>query len=185
MPDAELDAEAELRAAIGRLPVPRPDMAALVALLQTAQRQCAEVDAHTLAAARSNSLDATLDHAGHAVIAAEGAAHALLALGRMVGTLRSEATAAEVGTRHALGAAMHGTGTLLFPLEHHNVELAQGAEHVEIHKPAELPAAYWRDKEPEPDKLEIGRALRLGKVPGARFARGPRSVRITQRKGTP
>jgi hypothetical protein len=157
-------------------------MGALVALLQTAQQECAALDANTLAAVRCNSLDAALDHAAHAVIAAEGAAHALLSLGRLLGHLRAEALAAEAGARQALAAAMHGTGTLVFPLEHHAVELAQGAERVEIHAPAELPAAFWRDREPEPDRTEIGRALRLGEVPGARLARGPRSVRITQRR---
>lgn len=178
-----LDAEFALKAALADLPMPRPDMARITALLQEMQRQVAALDANTLAATRSNSLDGAMSHAAHAVIAAEAAALCLLSIGRELGTARTTTQAAEREIRQALGEAMQRTGTLLMPLEHHNVEAAAGAERVEVTTPGALPSQFWRQPEPEPDKARIAAALKLGPVPGARMARGPGNIRITKRRG--
>jgi hypothetical protein len=78
---------------------------------------------------------------------------------------------------------MQDTGCLVFPLEHHTVEAAAGAERVEVPEPGKLPEQFWRHAEPEPDKARIAAALRFGPVPGARHVRGLPTIRIKQRKG--
>lgn len=180
---APLDAETELKFCLAEQSLPRPDMGRITMLLQEMQRQVAALEAHTLSATRGNSLDSALSHGGHAVIAAEAAAMCLLGLSRELGTLRTTCQAAEAGMRLAIGAAMESTGVLLFPLEFHNIEAAAGAVRVEVHAPEKLPSQFWRHSEPEPDKPRIAAALKHGPVAGARGKPGPRTIRITKRKG--
>jgi len=177
------DEEFALKASIGEVPVPRPDMGRITALLQEMQRQCAALDAHTLSATRSNCFDSAATHGAHAVMAAEAAALCILHLMQIFSHERATAKAAEQALRHAIGTALQSTGTLVFPLEFHNVESAAGAERVEVPEPGLLPEPFWRHVEPEPDKARIGAALKHGPVPGARHVRGPHTIRITQRKG--
>lgn len=182
--DAAGDPELLLKAALALAPPVRPDIGRITGLLQDMQRQLAALEGFTLAAARSNTLDATLHHGASAVLAAEAATALIVAVMRELGTARSSVAAIEDAARLALGEAMHATGCQIFPLEHHNLEAAAGAQRVEIEQPDRLPAAYWRDAEPAPDKNKLAAALKLGPVPGARLARGPHTIRITAKRAS-
>jgi hypothetical protein len=155
------------------------DVAGTTRLLQEAQRQIQALDGFLLAALRGNSLDSALNHSGEALMAAEAAASCLTTLMQQLQPTRAAVQAAETTARHAIGAAMEQTGTLLFPLSFHNMEAAKGQPRIVISDPAKLPGEFWRDREPEPDRLKIAAALKNGPVPGVTVERGPQTVRLS------
>lgn len=182
-PPGAVDAEVAFRAALARVEAPRLDVPELAHGLRQAEAHLHAMHARLVAASGANSLDASMQHAAEAVMASEAAGRALLAAVHALGLHRTAAHRGEAALRQALGDAFAGLGVLQWPLEHHTVS-ALAPERVEITDAAQVPARYWRARDPEPDKQSIARTLRElgpGAVPGARLAPGPRSVSIRNR----
>lgn len=182
MSEAGIDPELALQAHFVGKAAPRLDAPGLGNHLAEATAQLAALDGHMLAAAQANSLDSRMHHTAAAVMAAEAAQGAVAQVTQSLGLATAQVQTVERGLRRALGEAMHGTGTLQFATEHHSIDATASAGAVEITSPNLLPARFWRNPEPQPDKRAIAAALKLGPVPGARIAPAVPGIRIAARK---
>lgn len=173
-------AHAALRDAMLALALPEPDrLAEMIAQ--------AAADRATLAAAiarctGANAFEPAMAAAVDVVLAAEAAAASAILVVSTMGSLRGLARDAEQRARIALGSAMAAAGVGAVRTPYHQAEPAAQRARVEVEEPGLLPARYWRQPDPEPDKAKLAAALRWGPVPGARLVGGTAGVRISNRK---
>lgn len=134
----------------------RADVAAPLIAVSTAVR--ATIDAQTALKAASDIVDVMQASAG-VVLAMEA--------------LQEVAGQAEKHTRQVLAAAMSDTGATTIQTDAHIISLRDAAQVVLVTDRALIPPAFMRARDPEPDKVTIGKLLRDGKnVPGTILGNG-------------
>jgi hypothetical protein len=179
----EAAAHAALRGALSAVALPEADAEQVQDMLFAAMQECALATDRLHHLMLANSLDGSLRCGVEAVLAGEAAVASIAAIVARLVELRAATSAVVREVRHVLGETMDGIGQPSIGTRHHLAAPLGPIGRVEIQAPAELPAEFWRTREPEPDKLAILNALRAGQaVPGARLDRGRVSLRITMRK---
>lgn len=173
-------AHVALREAMAALALPEPER--LAELIAQAAADRAALAAAIARCTGANDFEAAMGAAVDVVLAAEAAAGSAILVIGAVGTLRGLARDAEQRARIALGSAMAAAGVGAVRTPHHQAEPAAQRARVEVEEPGLLPARFWRQPDPEPDKAKLAAALRHGPVAGARLVGGAAGVRISNRK---
>ena len=89
----------------------------------------------------------------------------------------------EAAARTALATCMAETGCPAVTLDHHVVHLGTKPQSVSIDNESAIPAELMRTPQPVPDRVTIGKLLRLGRaVPGARLTGNKESICIFRSK---
>jgi hypothetical protein len=184
-PQSAEAAHAKLRDALAALPLPDCSHDDLGPLIERTAREAEALNRALHAVQAANAPDAAMAAAIDAALRAEAATAALKAAIDHLGRCRGLSTAAGKAVRAALAEAIAAAGVPKVLTPYHRCEPLEPGERVEVTDAAALPAQYWRQPEPEPDKAAILFALRSGPVPGARLARGERTVRISNRRSQP
>ncbi len=134
----------------------RADVAAPLSAVSAAVR--ATIDAQATLKAATDLVDVMQASAG-IVLAMEA--------------LQDAAGQAEKHTRQVLATAMSATGATTIQTDAHTISLRDAAQVVLVTDRALIPPAFMRTRDPEPDKVTIGKLLRDGQVvPGVVLSNG-------------
>lgn len=108
---------------------------------------------------------------GHALMMRQddflAGAQATLDLLVAVEDLAAKAEAAASRLRSALAQAMEDTGAPNVQAKHHTAHLARKPDFVQISDPDMIPQEYWTEPQPKIDTVQLRKALKDAKVPGA------------------
>ena len=152
------------------------------ALALSAARQ-AELREAMARAIGANAEDSQLYRTLEAIEAAGETQAAMVIMARELETAHHAVVEAERSLRVVLARGMAETGAPAISVGRLTASPLNGFPSVEIEEPALLPPAFWRNREPEPDRAKIRNALLCGQpVPGARLVTGRPSVRITAKE---
>lgn len=176
------DAHRALLAHLAEIPVPTRD--AVAALEHAVAAFGAELDTLRDAmdqGAAANSLDAIMAATLAAAVACDDLGARVSGIVTGAQTLRDTVTTAGRDCRNALADALAETGAPHVQTNTHRAHLMPRKAHV-VTGP-DLPAAFYRDRTPIPDRLRVRGALEAGEhVPGAALMPSPPAIRIEVRK---
>lgn len=176
------DAHRALLGELAAAPIPTRD--ALADLSAAIDAFGADVDRMRDAldlAATANSLDAIMSAAVAFAVVCHDMTARVSAIITRAQVLRDSVDSAGRTARNALADALNATGAPHAETETHRAHLMPQRVHV-VTGP-DLPAQFWRDRSPIPDRLRVRGALEAGEhVPGAALVPSPPSIRIEVRK---